>query len=116
MVHELFNRELSTLPASPSVRVSTFITGKVKSPESTTRSSSDVEKPVGQEVVSLGITYGRPDLKALIENMVEEKGKGSMAVFVCGPVGMADQVRDVVKGCLDRGLRRVELIEEVFGW
>ena len=116
MVHEIFNRELSTLPASPNVRVSTFITGKVKSSESTIRSSDDDEKPVGQDVVSLGIAYGRPNLKALVENMAEEKGKGSMAVFVCGPAGMADQMRVVVKGCLDRGVRRIELIEEVFGW
>ena len=66
--------------------------------------------------MSLGIAYGRPNLKALVENMAEEKGKGSMAVFVCGPAGMADQGRVVVKGCLDRGVRRIELIEEVFGW
>ncbi|KAK0127851.1 hypothetical protein ONS96_007352 [Cadophora gregata f. sp. sojae] len=115
MVHEIFNRELSSLPTSPNVQVKTFITGD-KTIDPTEKSSDDDKKPFIAGALSLGVTYGRPDLKSLVENMAEEKGKGSMAVFVCGPAGMADQVRAVVKGCLDRGVRRIELIEEVFGW
>ncbi|KAG4440540.1 hypothetical protein IFR05_003956 [Cadophora sp. M221] len=118
MVNEIFHRELATLPASPNVQVNVFVTEreKNKSAESTTRSSDDEEKPVSKEIMSLGIKYGRPNLKTLIENMAEEKGKGSMAVFLCGPAGMADQARAVVGECLNKGVRRIELVEEVFGW
>ncbi|KAL2066622.1 hypothetical protein VTL71DRAFT_2693 [Oculimacula yallundae] len=117
MVQEIFNRELATLPTSHNVQVKTFITGTDRTAASSiTRSSDDDEKPVPKDIMSLGIRYGRPDLKSLIDSMAEEKGKESMAVFVCGPAGMADQARVAVTGCLNRGLRRMDLIEEVFGW
>lgn len=101
MVREIYRRELSSLLASSNIDINTFVTVD----------SSELDKDVG-----LSVKYGRPDVRSIVQSMAEEKGKGSMAVFVCGPAGMADEARDGVGKSLNDGVRRIELFEEVFGW
>ena len=56
---------------------------------------------------------GRPNVDTLIE--AECKGQiGAMGVSVCGPGGLSDDVREVVRR--RQGKRNIDLIEEGFGW
>jgi len=42
---------------------------------------------------------------------------GAMAVSVCGPGAMGDDVREAVRGMLQgEGAKRVDLFEEAFSW
>ncbi|OTB00399.1 hypothetical protein M426DRAFT_66005 [Hypoxylon sp. CI-4A] len=55
----------------------------------------------------------RLDLRSILEG--EVCGEGETAVVVCGPVGMADEVREIV--CeLGRKGRAVKLVDEAFSW
>lgn len=54
----------------------------------------------------------RLDLAAVVGEEIERMGRGRLAVVVCGPAGMADDVRSVV----GRGAGKVELVVEKFGW
>ncbi|KAL2069035.1 hypothetical protein VTL71DRAFT_15373 [Oculimacula yallundae] len=56
---------------------------------------------------------GRPNIKLLLEGEVKEQC-GAMAVTVCGPGGLADNVREAVLGVQEHGV--VDFIEESFTW
>ncbi|CZT13152.1 hypothetical protein WAI453_001979 [Rhynchosporium graminicola] len=56
---------------------------------------------------------GRPNIKLLMESEVKEQF-GAMAVTVCGPGGLADNVREAVLGVQELGV--VDFIEESFTW
>ncbi|CAG8957031.1 hypothetical protein HYFRA_00012512 [Hymenoscyphus fraxineus] len=56
---------------------------------------------------------GRPNVKLLLENEVQEQ-RGAMCVTVCGPGGLADNVREAVREVQDLGV--VDFIEESFTW
>ena len=65
---------------------------------------------------------GRPDVRGIVEREGRRQ-VGSMAVGVCGPGGLADEVRAAVRGVLFGGRRAggdggrsVEFWEEGFGW
>ncbi len=56
---------------------------------------------------------GRPNVEALVE--AEARGRvGAMAVSVCGPGQLADDVRGAVRRGM--GGRNVDFLEEGFGW
>lgn len=56
---------------------------------------------------------GRPNVSLLLENECREQ-QGAMCVTVCGPGGLADNVREAVRGVQDLGV--VDFIEESFTW
>jgi len=56
---------------------------------------------------------GRPNIKLIMEGEVKEQC-GAMAVTVCGPGGLADNVREAVLGVQEDGV--VDFIEESFTW
>lgn len=68
----------------------------------------------------VGITYGRPDIKQEILKAIDDAKEagieGRVAVFVCGPRGMANDARSAVRTATKRGDKKVDLIEETFGW
>ena len=51
-----------------------------------------------------------------IDNAKKAGIEGRVAVFVCGPRGMANDARSAVRMATKRGDKRVDLIEETFGW
>jgi len=57
---------------------------------------------------------GRPNIPLLLERAVEEQ-MGAMSVSVCGPGGLADDVRHAVRQMLDRGTV-IDFHEEAFTW
>lgn len=85
-----------------------------------------VARVAGQEAVDLGIATNmlwgharvsilvgmRLDLRSVLEDAVG-RASGGTAVAVCGPPGMADEVRSIVAGLGKRGLA-VKLREESF--
>ena len=56
---------------------------------------------------------GKPNVGTLVELECREQ-IGAMAVGVCGPGGLGDDVREAIRGVQQR--RNVDLIEESFGW
>jgi predicted ferric reductase len=57
---------------------------------------------------------GRPNIPMLLLREVQEQ-MGAMCVTVCGPGGLADDVRGAVRGVQDHG-NVVDFIEESFTW
>lgn len=56
---------------------------------------------------------GRPNINLIMQNEVKEQ-VGAMCVTVCGPGGLADNVRDAVRDVQEDGV--VDFIEESFTW
>jgi len=56
---------------------------------------------------------GRPNVNLLLQNEIKEQ-VGAMCVTVCGPGGLADNVRGAVRVVQEVGL--VDFIEESFTW
>lgn len=56
---------------------------------------------------------GRPNVNMLLKDEVEHQ-VGAMAVTVCGPGGLADNIRDVVREV--QSMSVVDYIEESFTW
>ena len=56
---------------------------------------------------------GRPNVKLILQNEVREQ-VGAMCVTVCGPGGLADNVREAVRDVQEAG--NVDFIEESFTW
>jgi hypothetical protein len=56
---------------------------------------------------------GRPNIKLILANEVKDQ-VGAMCVTVCGPGGLADNVREAVREVQDQGV--VDFIEESFTW
>lgn len=57
---------------------------------------------------------GRPNVAMLLEREVDEQ-QGAMCVSVCGPGGLADDIRDAVRRVQD-GKTVVDFVEESFTW
>jgi hypothetical protein len=70
-----------------------------------------------REIVSPSNTVqmypGRPNINLLMQNEVKEQ-TGAMCVTVCGPGGLADNVREAVREVQEHGM--VDFIEESFTW
>jgi hypothetical protein len=65
--------------------------------------------------VDVQISIGdRFNLRTVIDGDISA-GRGGTTVLVCGPAGMADEVRDIVTG-LGRHGATVRLVEESFTW
>jgi hypothetical protein len=70
-----------------------------------------------REIVSPSNTVqmypGRPNIKLILQNEVRGQ-TGAMCVTVCGPGGLADNVREAVREVQEHGV--VDFIEESFTW
>lgn len=70
-----------------------------------------------REIISPSSTVmmfpGRPNVKLLLQNEVKDQ-TGAMCVTVCGPGGLADNVREAVRDVQEDGV--VDFIEESFTW
>ena len=61
------------------------------------------------------IHQGRPDLRAIVQEVFEQHRNGKMAVLVCGPSGMGKALRKEVGVWVGRGTEVFWHAEE-FGW
>ncbi|KAK3941929.1 putative FAD binding protein [Diplogelasinospora grovesii] len=84
------------------LRVKLFVT-RPKNPREVVSASSTVQ-----------IFPGRPNITMLLAKEVQEQ-MGAMCVTVCGPGGLADDVRDAVRKVQDQKTV-VDFIEESFTW
>jgi hypothetical protein len=66
---------------------------------------------------SLEILHGRPDVEALIKDVVAKARKDErVLIAACGPEGLMWSVRRTAAGCITAGGASVELYCEQFGW
>lgn len=73
---------------------------------------------------AVDISYGRPNVRAAVADFIDDNAAatgaaggpaGRIAIFTCGPAGMADEAREAVHCALKEGKRGVEYFEESFG-
>ncbi len=88
---------------------------------SNSNSSSSSNTKNGYDNKQTRINTGRPDISALIRQKIEDIAAadprpGRTAVFVSGPVALADSARATVLRVLKDTSYEVEYFEEVFGW
>lgn len=111
LVADVAARELSEL-ASKSLKVQAYITDECIAAAAV---GGEGKNPLGG-VEGVGMHAHRPDVAALVLREAEEMRGAKLAVVVCGPGGMADDVRSGVVEALRRGYAGVELFEESFTW
>ncbi|KIW09798.1 hypothetical protein PV08_11899 [Exophiala spinifera] len=127
MIRDVAARELQPMLGRDDVHFHLHATsGKeaIHGSDSDSQASAVVETRKLAPVISarekINITYGRPDIKASISEIIEEvndagsKG-GRIAILTCGPAAMADDARAAVHAALKQGKRGVEYFEETFG-
>lgn len=73
------------------------------------RSTKEIHSPSS----TVQMFPGKPNVDALVE-MESREQVGAMAVSVCGPGGLSDDVRAAVRR--RQGVRNVDFFEEGFGW
>lgn len=130
-INRIFSSELSGLvhvQGSASFTAECFVTSASASgtaqneqegSSSSLNSSSNTAN--GNENKQISINTGRPDIPALIRQKIEDIAAadprpGRTAVFVSGPVALADSTRTTVHKVLKETSYEVEYFEEVFGW
>ncbi|PWY75102.1 ferric-chelate reductase [Aspergillus heteromorphus CBS 117.55] len=95
---------------------SSLLSSSSASSSSDTERAADSTKPwslVAPPSVPVDTHFGKPCWTDILET---EMGRqvGALAVSVCGPGGMGDDVRDVVRERVGR--KRVDFLEESFSW
>lgn len=73
------------------------------------RSSKEIHSPSS----TVQMFPGRPNIETLMAREQEQQ-VGAMAVTVCGPGSLSDEVRQAVRGCQNRS--SIDFIEEAFSW
>jgi NAD(P)H-flavin reductase len=76
--------------------------------------TQDSESGEAEEHKGVTVRCGRPDVKGVVERVVDESSERT-AVVACGPAVMADQARRACVGVLGVG-RDVDYFEESFKW
>lgn len=99
-----------------SLSIQIFLTTKdAFSPDDEKDNTSD-KSPWAQAVpstVPITITLGKPCFGEIVDDETAQQ-VGAMAVSVCGPGGMGDDVRRTVRS--KQGRTTVDLYEETFSW
>ena len=103
MIDEIVRRE-NIQESDIAVQTSLFVTGHNQALES---DGNDHK---------IQVKGGRPNIMALVSEEVRQTGQQRTAVVACGPPGMADETRACVHTLLLEGFKRVEYVEESFGW
>jgi NAD(P)H-flavin reductase len=73
--------------------------------------SQDVEKSTAYQIQTT-----RPDVRSLVMSMATQSEGSSVAVLVCGPTAMVDEVRVATKEALLQTKRDIGYYEEAFAW
>ena len=73
------------------------------------RSTKEIHSPSA----TVQMYPGKPSVNTLIDMEVREQ-VGAMAVSVCGPAGLCDDVRAAVKK--RQGVGNIDFLEECFSW
>jgi predicted ferric reductase len=81
-----------------------------------TRREEAYDDVLGEELRSVRLMTGRPEVGASVEYMAKEAGRQSLAVMACGPARMADEARKASVEMLGAGYSGVEYFEESFKW
>lgn len=69
------------------------------------------------EGLSLPLTYGRPDIEAMVRQAILSVDKDKkVLVAACGPTRLVDTVRNTTASCIKVNGPSVELHCEQFGW
>ncbi|PYH88070.1 hypothetical protein BO71DRAFT_339646 [Aspergillus ellipticus CBS 707.79] len=111
-----------------SLQVKIYLSTRESSAEDFGYSSADDESPwalSGTPTVPINVHFGKPVWKEILGREME-KQVGALAVSVCGPGGLGDDVRGVVRENLDgggggggvggKGRKKVDFYEESFSW
>ncbi|KAL3476887.1 ferric reductase like transmembrane component-domain-containing protein [Aspergillus californicus] len=114
------NNPFQSKPATLSLSIQIYVTDRHCSDEYMTGSDTDTDErlwavsPPPSVRVSIG--YGKPCFAQLVQNEMASQ-VGAMAVSVCGPGGMGDDVRGAVRLAQGgTGNKTVDLYEETFSW
>lgn len=100
-----FGEQLEYIASCERFRVTVYVTGYTEKPISYNRAGDRYYR----------IIQGRPDLKDCIIRCIENSS-GPLAVLVCGPGSLNDQVRKTVAENLELSNYRVDYFEEAFSW
>jgi NAD(P)H-flavin reductase len=112
-------RHLEEVGARGVVELKLFCTTGVDGDGTSDDAHSD-EKSGEAEAGEGKVTYGRPELGAIVREEVGRAGAtaGRIAFFVCGPAGMSDEMRREVVGCIgvEADGDKVSFFEEALNW
>ena len=73
------------------------------------RSSKEIHSPSA----TVQMFPGKPNVDAIVEREARDQ-IGAMGVSVCGPGGLADDVRNAVRR--RQAVRNIDLVQQGFGW
>lgn len=114
MAEKITRREFANV--SPNswehVKAEFYITGHTEDLEG--EDARDKEEGNFDGRTRLVVRRGRQDVRRMVGEIVEDKGSGRLAVVVCCPSEMADEVRDAVRKVLGRGVQGVEFLDEAW--
>lgn len=132
---EWYKDELTAIQSSPFVNLSIHITSdpqanlthKIPAPLSDldlemSRLPTTIPPPLAGESEaglkpSLSLSAGRPDVKAIIREVVKSTGRDKrIIVAACGPEGLMIDTRNTVARCTTVGGPSINLHIEAFGW
>lgn len=118
MICDIATHELGPTLSRSDVRTTFHVTSPQESAAADKENATSLP---GSSSSELEVSYGRPDVKAVILSFVGEindagSAGGRIAVLVCGPPSMADEARAAVHQVLKNGKREVAYFEETFGW
>jgi hypothetical protein len=75
------------------------------------------EMPSALEALNLPITYGRPNIEALVRQAIMSVDNDKrVLIAACGPAGLVHTVRNITADCIRVDGPSIELHCEQFGW
>lgn len=134
-IRDVVGRELRSPLDGKDINAKFYATARNESPSSITATTEKLlesaahithgsAESAAASAVAAGavdISYGRPNVHAAVAEFIDDAaavaGGASerIAIFTCGPAGMADDARMAVHCALKEGKRGVEYFEEAFG-
>ena len=81
-----------------------------------TRRDEAYDDVLGEDLRSVRLLHGRPNIRQSIEATAKDVGSQSLAIVACGPALMADEARKVSVELLATGHNTLEYFEESFKW
>lgn len=120
LIHNICAKELRPALTRNDISASFFSTSAVHS-QSKSAETDVIEGTSDARSLEIAINQGRPDitgtiLQAARSNLSGGSKAGYVAVLVCGPAGMADEARSAVHLAMKEGCKKIEYVEETFGW
>lgn len=97
------------------VSVDLYVTGGESTTSSSGQYDGDVEMEPVKEENGRKFRSGRPDLRKLVDETFKHGDEERVAILVCGPEGMAREVKNRTDTWVGKG-RIVWFHDESFGW